>query len=125
MPSPPHSPTEGEAVVRNDGSACAESRDVVSEVPMCLRRSPNSGGDPRRSASHDGAGADSLAESAPVDPTGGEHFTMVAAMDSASKSPTAWVLACVGLGLCLSQGGCARLRSATQASPMMLGAAAP
>lgn len=52
---------------------------------------------------------------------------MVAATDSASKSPspTGWVLLCVGLGLCLGQTGCARLRSAAQATPVMLGAAMP
>jgi hypothetical protein len=50
---------------------------------------------------------------------------MVAGTDSASKGPASWALIALGLGVCLGETGCARLKSAAQATPVMLGAAAP
>lgn len=50
---------------------------------------------------------------------------MVAATDSASKALQGWFFVSLGLGLCLGQTGCAKLKSASKTTPVMLGAAAP
>src|SRR3954454_18957688 len=58
-------------------------------------------------------------------PLRGEHVPMDQAMDSASKSPARWLLVCLGLAVSITETGCAKLRSYAQATPVMLGAAAP